>query len=203
MYINFEILFKRDLIPQDLLFLQAVKQQKTEDTSEYIAMLLDDERYEVLKEMDLVYQIKGTKKMNDIERMRVTPKGNKFLEEVRIAGVTEGDIQMYDYLCEMYLSHHDDERHIGNKKKTKIYCSVFRKSLNLTLKEMYWLCYMFLEEYSHTKRLEYIFFNSNNNRYGKFENNIEDSPLFQYYDENENRVKSFWKRKINYDNQAN
>ena len=195
MYINFEILFKRDLIPQDLLFLQAVKQQKTEDTSEYIAMLLDDERYEVLEKMELVYQIKGTKKMNDIERMRVTPKGNKFLEEVRIAGVTEGDIQMYDYLCEMYLKDYDNERTIGNKKKTKIYCAVFRKYLNLTLHEMYWLCHMFLEEYEYTKVLEYIFFNSNKNRYGKFENNIEDSPLYQFYDENKSRVEKLWKTK--------
>ncbi len=60
---------------------------------------------------------------------------------------------------------------------------------------MYWLCWMFLEEYEYTKVLEYIFFNSNKNRYGKFENNIEDSPLYQFYDENKARVEKLWKAK--------
>jgi hypothetical protein len=195
-YINFEILFKRGLIPHDLLFLQAVKQQKTEDTSEYIAILLDDERYEVLEEMGLVHQIKGNNSMSHIERMRVTSKGNKFLSEISIAGITEGDIQMYEYLSEMYLKEYGTDRTIGNKKKTKIYCAIFRKHLNLTLREMYWLCWMFLEEYEYTKVLEYIFFNNNKNRYGKFENNIEDSPLYQFYDENKDRVKLLWKKNM-------
>ena len=68
------------------------------------------------------------------------------------------------------------------------YCAFFRQKLELSLHQMYWLCYLFLQEYEFTKRLEYIFFDSNKNRYGKFENNLEDSSLYQFYDENRERI---------------
>jgi len=84
---------------------------------------------------------------------------------------------------------------IGNKKKTRKYCAIFRKYLDLSLHQMYWLCTMFLEEYEYTRKLENIFMDSNKHRYGKFINNIDDSPLYQFYESNIDRVKYFWKIK--------
>ena len=195
-YVNFKLLKERGITPVDLMFLQAVKQQKIEDAMEPVAMLLDDMKYEHLTEAGIVHEIKGTAKMNEIERIRLTPKGNKFLEECYTGDITQGDIEMFNHLCEMYLDSKDEERSIGNKKKTLRYCSVFRNHLSLTLHEMYWLCWLFLQEYEYTKKLEYVFFNSNKNRYGKFENAIEDSPLYQFYDEQKIRIEKLWKQRI-------
>lgn len=96
----------------------------------------------------------------------------------------------------MYLNSDDAERSIGNKKKIAMYISIMRNELNLTLHQFFYLCEYFLAEYPYTKVLEYLFFNSNKNRYGKFQNNLEDSPLFQFYDTKKEEVENYWNLKI-------
>ena len=196
MYINFHLLQQLKITPQQILLLQAIKQQSSEDLKDVIPLLIqEDHLLENLSKNDYIKLIKGKKEQSEIERLRITSKGTKLLEDVNTPEVTQGDIQLFDYAVEMYLSHEDEERHVGNKKKTKIYCAIFRNHLSLSLHRMYWLVWLFLQENPFTKRLEYIFLNSNKNRYGKLQNNIEDSPLYQYYDQNRQKIEQFWKKK--------
>jgi hypothetical protein len=44
-----------------------------------------------------------------------------------------------------------------------------------------------------------LFFNSNKNRYGKFENNIEDSPIYQFWEQKEQEIRNYWQAKIKTD----
>ena len=55
MYLNFEKLLKRDLTPKDLLFLQAVNQQKVEDLVDVVAMLIVDEKLDKFIEDGIVH----------------------------------------------------------------------------------------------------------------------------------------------------
>ena len=96
----------------------------------------------------------------------------------------------------MYLNNEDSERKIGNKKKITQYITIMRNHLGLSLHQFYYLCEYFLAEYPYTKLLEYVFFNSNKNRYGKFQNNIEDSPLYQFYDSKKQEVEYYWNQRI-------
>lgn len=188
MYINFELLDKN----YNLFFiLVAAKQKKTLILQE----LTDEDGCNVLIEKGLLKLIKGKKKDTFFEKVRIDKKGTAFLEEIETPEVTEVDIKMFEYLCDMYLTNEDEERKVGNKKKTKMYIAIFRHHCGINVHQMFWLCKFFLEEYKYTKILEYIFFNSNKNRYGTFKANVEDSPLFQFYDERKAEVEKLWSTK--------
>lgn len=196
MYINVENLLKIKN-PLMLPFLLLLKQVPKKDLTEELASLIvDDDSLNWLMENQYVKVIKGKKSDNFISLLRLDKKGNSFLNSLSEVEIEEQDKKMFNYLCEMYLKHEDEERHIGNKKKTLIYCTEFRLKMDLGLYQMYWLCWFFLQEHSFTKKLEYIFFNSNKNRYGKFKDNIEDSPLYQFYDTRKEDVKALWSKKI-------
>lgn len=196
MFINIKNLFSIPN-PRTLPLLLVLKQAQKKDLSLEIASLVtSDEDLETLEKEGYIKYIKGKSKDNIMQRMRLDKKGTTFLNKLQNPEIEKGDIQMFDYLCKMYLNNEDDERHIGNKKKTLEYCTEFRQLLDLSLYQMYWLCWFFLEEFTHTKKLEYIFFNSNKNRYSTFKNNMEDSPLFQFYEERIKEVKKLWERKI-------
>lgn len=196
-YFNFTLAHSKGLTPNMIILLQLIKQNKTEDNlSPFIAMMMEDEVLDILEQDGIVEYIKGNKKQTQFEKMRLSSKGLSLLEDLETPELTEGDVQMAEYLMQMYLNHEDKERVIGNKKKVKMYCAIFRNRMQLTLHQMYWLSVLFLEEYQFTKKLENIFFDSNKHRYGKFENHFEDSPLFQFFDENRARVEKFWSQKI-------
>lgn len=197
-YINFKYLNSQRLDHIDLIILQACKQNSTEDNSELLKS--NQESHLHLIELGLVKLIKGKKGQTDFEKLRITPKGTKLLENVHTPEITENDIRMYDYLVEKYLSHEDEDRIIGNKKKTKIYCSVLRNYLSLNHQQFYWLCMLYLDQAIYTKKLENIFLDSNKVRYGTLQNNVDESPLYQYYDKNKEDIINFWKKKGCYEN---
>lgn len=197
MYINVEYLRQKDLNLSDVLTLQVIKQLKIEpEREEDLAMVLTDDFMEKAFERGYITTIKGKKKDSELSRLRLTSTGNKLLENIETPKVTEGDLKMYEHLCNFYLSHEDEERVLGNQKKTKMYCAIFRNRLSLSLHEMYWLCWLFVQRYEYTKKLENIFFDSNKIRYGKFENHFEDAPLYQFYEENKQEIKRLWEQKI-------
>lgn len=195
MYINTALLLEKDLTPTELVLLQLVHQNRTEGLDRVIAMTITDEALQKFQDRNFVEYIKGKKGQSEFEKIRLTSKGSKLLDDLQTPEISEGDSQMFDYLCKMYLDHEDEERTIGNKKKTKMYIAIFRNELQLTLHQMYWLCWFYLSEEKFTKRLEYVFFNSNTNRYGKFKDNIESSSLFQFFEERKEEVKVIWNKK--------
>lgn len=197
MYINFDYLKQKGLTVSDVCTLQIIKQLKIEPERENdLATVLSDDFMEKMSESGYITSIKGKKGDSELAKLRLTSKGSKLLDSIETPVITEGDEKMFEYLCQFYLSHEDEERTIGNKKKTKMYCALFRKHLNLSLHQFYWLCWLFVQREKFTKRLEYIFFNSNKNRYGKFLNHLEDSLLYQFYDENKQEIEHLWKQKI-------
>jgi len=196
-YINYEVMTSKHLSLYELGVLQLIKQNRIEDLSTEIEFSVSDT--EIIKkwsEVGYIEVIKGKKDQSLYQKLRTTKLGNDILDDVGTPEVTEGDLKMRDYLITMYLDHEDEERVIGNKKLIGIYISIMTKHLNLNLHEFYYLCELFLEHHKFTKKLENIFFDKNKNRYKEFKNNIEESPLFQFYDLRKNEVEYYWKLKL-------
>lgn len=191
MYLNLETYKKHNLQPQDLYLLIGIKQVDKE-----VLETLNGGDFSRFNELGLLTNVKGKKGDNPALNIRLSKIGSKLLDALGIPGVTEGDLKMMDYLVQMYLNNEDSERKIGNKKKITQYITIMRNHLGLSLHQFYYLCEYFLAEYPYTKLLEYVFFNSNKNRYGKFQNNIEDSPLYQFYDSKKQEVEYYWNQRI-------
>lgn len=180
MYINISILESKNLTLEEFAWLQLFKQNKLFDCADYLSNVPQ----KTLDKFIVLELINETKK----GKTYTSTKGTEWLDDINTVEVTDGDIKMRDYLCEMYLSHDDKDRKIGNKKKVGEYCAILRNHLNFDLREFYYLCEYYLENQTFTKILEYIFFNPNKFRYAKFKNHIEDSPLFQFYEQNKEDI---------------
>ena len=196
MYLNFKLLNSRQLTPLDFSFLLAVKGNKTEDNSGVIEYYFKDV-LDKFRETNLITFIKPkNKSQNYYNTVRLTTLGNEWIDDLTTPEVTEGDIKMRNYLCEMYLNNEDTERVIGNKKLISIYISILRQHLGLDLHEFYYLCDYFLSIHIYTKKLENIFLDKNKNRYGNFKSNIEDSSLYQFWEQHEQEIRQYFKQKI-------
>ena len=187
MYINFS-LYPSFLQPQDLFFLCVVKQVNTE-------INIPEDTLQRFSDNNLITWIKGKPKEEQRLKIRLSEVGKKLLENLETPDQTEGDLAMYEYLKNTYLSNGDD-RSIGNEKLTKIYCAQFRQILGLNLHQMYWLCMLFVERVEFTRVLENIFFVKKDNPYGKFKDNVDSSKLYIFYNENKKEVEQFWAQKI-------
>jgi hypothetical protein len=198
MYINVNILKSKNLSVKDVGLLQVIKQNKFEDCSEWLEEYLPGGFLNDYLEQGLVEFVKPKKKDDSkFKLIRLSKKGSTWLDDIFTPEVEEGDLTMAEYLFDMYLSMSDDpEREIGNRKLVKLYCAQFRRIVGLTLHEMYWLSYHFIQNVVYTKKLENIFFVKKDNPYGKFKDNIEASRLFQYYEQNKKEVEAFWKLNI-------
>lgn len=205
MYLNLTLTHNKGYNLHEIITMQILKQNRTEDNEDYLAMYFTDEMIERFQTEGIIKSVKKKRKSDsDFKVMRLTKKGEKILELAQTPELEDdGDEQMFEYLCQMYLNHEDEDRVIGNKKKTRKYCTIFRNRLSLSLHEMYWLCMTFLQEYKFTKKLENIFFDSNKNRYGTFESNFEDSALYQYFDENKEKIEKVWATRIKPEDQKN
>lgn len=195
MYINFKLIEELELPLNSVLVLFAANQNRINDESATI-----EEFKEVVRDLFDLGLLENVKRKNQSQNLysliRISAKGKKILEDITTPEVTLGDCEMRDFLCKMYLDSPDEERKIGNKKAIGIYCSILRNYLGLTLHEFYYLCDYFLLEFKFTKLLEYIFFNKNKHRYSKFQDVIEDSPLYQFWEEKEQEVRNYWQLKI-------
>ena len=191
MYVNFSLLTSRNLTPLDFAFLLAVKGNKTENNSGVIEYYFKD-ILEKFRDTNLITFVKPKNKSeNDYNTVRLTTVGNDWLDDLTTPEVTEGDVKMRNYLCEMYLNNEDTDRVIGNKKLISIYISILRHHLGLSLHEFYYLCDYFLSIHIYTRKLENIFLDRNKNRYGNFKSNLEDSPLYQFWEQREKEVRQY------------
>ena len=195
MYINFNNLLKLPILY--LPIFEAARQNANEDMESVLGQLVLEVDLQSIIDSGYLKQIKGKKNDSDLQRLRLDSKGKKWLESLSEPDICEGDEKMYDYLKDMYLSHEDEDRKIGNQKKTKLYVTKFRHMTDLNLHQMYWLCWYFLQEFEYTKVLEYVFHNSNKDRYGTFnEKTLEDSALFQFLNDRKEDVEKLWGEKI-------
>lgn len=188
------------------MFLCAAKANKTEDTSDVIKRHFKD-NLEKFKNTNLITFVKPKNKSENIyNTVRLSTLGNEWIDDLTTPDVLEQHIKMRDYLCDMYIYDtnkttgekilKDPDRVIGNKKLISIYISILQTHLGLTIYEFYYLCDYFLSMHIYTKKLENIFLDRNKNRYGNFKSNIEDSPLYQFWIQNEEEIRGYFKQKI-------
>jgi len=192
-YINTKLLKSRNLSILDIQILQLAKQARIEDVSD----VLSEYSLNVDSLLNLGYleSIKGKKEDNKFQKIRTTKLGNETLDLISTPLITDGDIQMYSYLCQMYTEE-DTTRTLGNRKAGLKYCAEFRQIMGFTLHEMYWLCYMFVQNTTYSKVLEYIFFEKKNNPYSKFKDSLDSSKIYQFWCDNEYEIREFWAEKI-------
>lgn len=192
-YINTKILESRNITPIELFIIQMCKQARIEDISTSISPY--NHIVELLIKKELIAPIKGKKGETLYQTLRTTKSGLELLDLISTPVVTDGDEQMYKYLCDMYLEE-DSTRSLGNRKAGLRYCAEFRQILGITLHEMYYLCEMFVANTTFSKVLEYIFFEKKHNPYGKFKDNLDSSKLYLFWMDNEYEIREYWAQKI-------
>lgn len=192
-YINVNLLKSRNLALVDLQILQLAKQMRIEDVSDVLSEYSKEVAY--LLGLGYLETIKGKKGDNEFQKIRTTKLGTETLDLISIPLVTDVDIQMYNYLCSMYLEE-DATRTLGNRKAGLRYCAEYRQIMGFTPHEMYYLCEMFVNNVTFTKVLEFVFFSKKENPYGKFKDNLDSSKLHNFWLDNEYEIRAFWSEKI-------
>jgi len=177
MYINLTLAESYGLVPEDIVVLQIIYQNKFEDHAD----LLENVCTNLLKyeNQGFIKYIVGTKKSSPFKLVRLSDKGNRILEEIQVAGVTNDDLDLYQWLEATYKKEGKD---IGNAKKTKAFISQFRVNSGIERNHLAYLCSKFIQdekEMEYSQRLEYLFFKPANLFSVKFD--IEGSRLYQYY----------------------
>lgn len=183
MYINLEILESKCLSLLDIGLLQVIRQNKSEDCSDYLrrcSLSGGQEYFDRFVTADLVEFTKPKKKSDDqFVCIRLSKKGIAWLEEIETPEITEDDLKIYTWLEGIYMN---SGKEIGNKKKTKMFIAKFRVNSSISKNSLAFLCKTFIEDpdqFEYSKRLEYLFFKPANLFSVKFD--IEGSRLYQYY----------------------
>ena len=154
-------------------FLKTLESILTEDEKILFA------KYYQFEQFELISYIKGTKKASKESLMRLSPKGNKILEEIQIPAVNQDDLDVYAWLEGVYKK---ENKEIGNMKKTKVLISQFRVNSGIERNHLAYLCKVFIsdeKEMEYSQKLEFLFWKPANVFQVKFD--IEQSRLYQYY----------------------
>lgn len=176
MYINFSLLQGYELNPEDVISLQAIFQNKTEDNEHLLESICNLEKFENL---GLVKFVNGTKKSSKFKLVRLSDKGSKILEEIQIPQINEDDLNIFSWLEAIYKK---EGKEIGNAKKTKSLISQFRVNSGIERNHLAYLCKIFINDEKQmewSKKLEFLFWKPANVFQTKFD--IEQSRLYQYY----------------------
>lgn len=192
-YINVELLKSKNLSLLDLQVLQLAKQMRIEDVSDVLSEY--SLNVNSLLSVGLLESIKGKKGDSEFQKIRTTKLGTEILDLISTPLITDGDVELYKYLCTMYLQE-DSSRTLGNRKAGLRYSSEFRQIMGFTLYEAYYLYEMFIANVEYTKVLEYIFHSKKENPYSKFKDVIESSKLYQFWMDNEYEIREYWAKKI-------
>ena len=180
-YINFNLLTEKGYDYIDALVLQMCKQMKFEDISQHLMALSNYEvefllRYE---DIGLVTFIKGSPKDNMFQKARLTKEGQKLLDSLEVASITEEDEKIWDWLAAYYKK---IGKQVGNTKKGKRYLAQFRLDSGINRNKLVYLCKSFIDDESRMEYsivLEYVFFKPFNVYSTRF--SLEDSKLWKYY----------------------
>jgi hypothetical protein len=161
-YFNTELAKSRELHPLDIFILQIIHQNKTDDMSEDLALLMSDENIQRLYSFNLIEMIKGTKKMNEFQKLRLSKKGKKWLKDFQTYKVVENDYKLFKTLKEIYLS---EDKDIGSEKKTLELIAWFRLETGFTHRQIWLVAKKFVEDKERMEFsmvLEYAFWKSAN-----------------------------------------
>lgn len=180
MYVNFELLKSRGYCAVDAINLQLISQNKLESLAGIIGEEILPEILEEYTEKELVTYVTPKNKSDTLSnRVRLSDKGARLLEEIQIPSVNEDDLKLFDWLENVYKS---EDKEIGNRKKTKTYIALFRTNSGIERNCLAFLCKVFINDESQfewSKMLEYLFFKPSSVYNVKFD--LEQSNLYKYY----------------------
>ena len=176
MYINLGLLKNKELTLQQLVLLQVVHQNKTEDMSEVLQTYSEDLRE--LDKKEYLTEIAGSKQ-NRFKKIRLSKLGKKVLDDISTPLVTEDTLKIFEWLKNIYLT---SNKEIGNEKKTKILIAQFSFESGIIRNHLAYLIQCFIndeKEMEFSKRLQYLFFKGESVFNVKFD--LHSSRLYQYY----------------------
>lgn len=185
MFINLEILNKKDLSLHEIALLQVIKQNKLNDCSEFIKNNLAEETKSKFESLALIdYTKKG--------KMNTTKKGNEWLEDVGTAEVTEDSLRIFEWIKNIYLF---QGKSLGNQKKTKTFIAQFSAESGIEKNCFAFLIQTFVndeKEMEYSKVLQYLFFKGDSVFSTRFD--LHGSRLYQYYLKHEEEFKEEFKK---------
>jgi hypothetical protein len=179
-YFNTKLAKSRELHPIDIYILQLIHQNKSDDMSEDLILIMDDDSLKRLNAFELMDMIKGSKKMNDFQKLRLTKKGKKWLTDFQTYSIVENDIKLFDTLKEIYT---DEAKEIGSEKKTKELIAWFRNETGFNHRQIWLIAKKFVQDEDrmmYSKVLQFAFWKSTN--HFQVKPKLEDSKMYSYFE---------------------
>lgn len=179
-YFNTELAKDKGLHPIDIFILQLLHQNKSDDTSEDIALIMDDDSMKRLHAFGLMEMIKGTKKMDEFQKLRLSKKGKKWLSDLQTYNIVENDVKVFESLKAIYI---EEGKEVGSEKKTKELIAWFRNETGFNHRQIWLIAKKFVNDVDrmeYSKVLEYAFWKSTN--HFQVQPKLEDSKMFSYYE---------------------
>lgn len=216
MYLNLDKIFiKEGMTPQSLLLLQTIHQQRGSNNEDFIAMLLEDDVLEGFVEKGLVESVKGKKGDSELSKLRTSKKGVKFLLSLqKDQDFDEEDVTLAEWVERVYSKRPNYVKsNMAELKRRlnwfKVETGIYRNELSSLLesfikdsfvddpsdKRPFNQRFRDFKEYNKraqmSNKTENILFTPKD-RYQKYYN-LEQSPLWQYYQENQKYIEKVWK----------
>ena len=171
---------KWGLSPVDVVNLQLISQNKTENLVDVITDNISLETLDYYQGLEYVTLVKAKNKADTIQnRIRLSSKGSDLLENLQVPEINDDDLRLYDWLEGIYKA---EDKEIGNRKKTKLYIALFRAHSGIDRNKLAFLCKCFMgdaSQFEWSRRLEYLFFKPSNAFSVRFD--LEQSNLYRYY----------------------
>lgn len=214
MYINFELLFNKNIHSAELLCLQAIHQQKSEELEEVIKLLICDDYLKRFKEEGLVTVVKGKSSESELKKLRTTPKGRDLLLSLQKKQEwDEDDEKVIEWLLSVYNKKPNYVK--GNNTEAKRRTHWFKMETGIVKNYLTKLIYCFINDsfvddpkdkrgfsikFSEFKqenpravlsnKIENIFWTPKDNFARYYD--LEYSPLWKYYNENKEYINKKW-----------
>lgn len=190
MAINIKYLEKKGLEPLDLLILEILHQNSTEDMTGELVLYLDEKHMERFLALDLIGYVKAKKKdEHDFRRLRLSKKGKDIYRNARILDYTEFDENLFAAVEKIYNSL---EKPVGNDIRVKQLLAWFRAETGYSRKQIFKAIRVFIEIEQEKSGGKYI--PSAENLIWKGSNlfatkwTLADSRLYQFIQENKKHL---------------
>lgn len=180
MYINTELIIEKGYIEDDCKVLQFIFQNRFKDESKAIIRNITDRQLDLFYEKELVKEIKSTKKQNQFQKMRLTSKGKKLLEDFQTWDTCDNDLIVFNWLKNLYKKR---GKEIGSEQKCKELIAWFRIESGIAENNLLHLCRTFVSDddrMEYSNFLQYIFWKSENHFQTKPK--LSESKLWLYYE---------------------
>lgn len=218
MYLNFNKIVSKGLTPQDLLFLQAVNQQKAEDLEDVVAMYIDDSSLDSFLENGVVEYIKGKKTDSEVSKLRLSKKGRTLLLDLqKKEDWEEMDVTLAEWIESVYAKRPNYVKSNMAELKRRLYWFRFETGIHgnelaILIESFIKDCYVPDPNDDRPFNTQFNEFKKDNPRAqmsNKAENIIwnpkdrfqrhyilENSPLWSYYQQFEEYIEKLWKKKL-------